>query len=285
MMPDFSCLMSASRIRQPPLTSQARRAIEEMIESGTFKVGDRLPTEQELAETTGISRTTVREAYKLLEQAGLVTVVHGRGRFLTEIASLVHGRPVTVFESVTEMMGRLGYEVRNTVVSVQLRASSTDERRSLRIDESTQVVDISRLRWHDDELFIFSHNVIRADALGDRDPNEIDWRGSLVAFMAETGQEPVASLASLHGALIPFGIPGVDQRWSTLPWLLVVETAVDAEGVPVLYAQDYHRGDVFSFHALRMRPDPDTVEVSSGLGMRYVPRHGHGHSGDDDAAR
>jgi GntR family transcriptional regulator len=277
--------MTANRLRQLPLTAQARLAIEHMIQSRNLKVGDRLPTEQELAETTGIARTTVREAYKLLEQAGLVTVVHGRGRFLTEIASLVQGRPVTVFESVTEMMGRLGYEVTNTIVSVQRRAASAEERRSLRIVEGIEVVDISRLRWHDDELFIYSHNVIRADTLGEREPSEIDWRGSLVAFMAEVGQEPVASLASLQGAMLPSGIPGVDQQWSALPWLLVVETAVNAEGTPVLYAQDYHRGDVFSFHALRMRPDPTTVEVSTGLGMRYLPRSGDAPSEEEHAAR
>lgn len=45
----------------------------------SLAVGDRLPTEAELAERFEVSRTVVREATRLLVQRGLVTVSPGRG--------------------------------------------------------------------------------------------------------------------------------------------------------------------------------------------------------------
>jgi DNA-binding FadR family transcriptional regulator len=46
--------------------------LRERITSGDLRVGDRLPSESALAEQAGVSRSTVREALRLLEQGGLV---------------------------------------------------------------------------------------------------------------------------------------------------------------------------------------------------------------------
>ncbi len=43
------------------------------IEAGKYKLGDRLPTERELAEQFGVSRATVRSALRELQQLGLVS--------------------------------------------------------------------------------------------------------------------------------------------------------------------------------------------------------------------
>ncbi len=57
--------------------------IERRILAGEIKVGDQLPSERELAEQFGVSRTAVREAVKALSQKGLLEVHPGRGTFIT----------------------------------------------------------------------------------------------------------------------------------------------------------------------------------------------------------
>jgi GntR family transcriptional repressor for pyruvate dehydrogenase complex len=56
--------------------------IREVIEQGHLKAGDRLPTEAELSEQLGVSRTVVREAVNQLESVGLLIVRRGRGMFV-----------------------------------------------------------------------------------------------------------------------------------------------------------------------------------------------------------
>jgi len=48
------------------------------IFAGEYRVGDRLPAERELAESLGIGRPSVREAYRTLELIGIVEVRKGK---------------------------------------------------------------------------------------------------------------------------------------------------------------------------------------------------------------
>ncbi|NMA66981.1 MAG: GntR family transcriptional regulator [Clostridiaceae bacterium] len=68
-----------------PLYVQLEEIIEKAIKNGEYKDGDRLPSENKLCSKYGVSRITVRQALKLLEQKGLVYTVHGKGTFVKEI--------------------------------------------------------------------------------------------------------------------------------------------------------------------------------------------------------
>jgi len=59
--------------------------LHQLIEAGKLKMGDRLPSERELAETFRVSRSSVREAIKTLEREGLVVTRPGSGTFLTAV--------------------------------------------------------------------------------------------------------------------------------------------------------------------------------------------------------
>jgi GntR family transcriptional repressor for pyruvate dehydrogenase complex len=61
-------------LRRTTLTSQVVDYILGQIKSGQVKPGERLPTETELTQKLGISRTCVREAMKSLESLGLVRI-------------------------------------------------------------------------------------------------------------------------------------------------------------------------------------------------------------------
>ena len=56
--------------------------IKDMIIDGKLKVGERLPTEKELSENFGVSRTSVREALKALEVIGICESRQGGGNFI-----------------------------------------------------------------------------------------------------------------------------------------------------------------------------------------------------------
>jgi GntR family transcriptional regulator len=56
--------------------------LREAIDKGTFREGDKLPSETELIEYFGVSRMTVRNALQLLQGEGLVVSEHGRGVYV-----------------------------------------------------------------------------------------------------------------------------------------------------------------------------------------------------------
>ncbi|WP_419252184.1 FadR/GntR family transcriptional regulator [Caulobacter sp. ErkDOM-YI] len=60
--------------------------VADAIEAGQYKLGDRLPTERELAEQFGVSRPTLREAMIALEMLGMIEARHGLGIYVTSTA-------------------------------------------------------------------------------------------------------------------------------------------------------------------------------------------------------
>lgn len=60
------------------------RALQERLERGAFGPGARLPSERELARQLGASRSSVREALRALELAGLIRSQHGGGTFVAD---------------------------------------------------------------------------------------------------------------------------------------------------------------------------------------------------------
>lgn len=55
--------------------------------NGELNPGDRLPSEREMGERFGVSRTAVREAVKALHERGLVDIQPGRGSFIADFAA------------------------------------------------------------------------------------------------------------------------------------------------------------------------------------------------------
>ena len=52
------------------------------IHGGIYQMGDKLPSEQEMAEKTGTSRASVREALSALRLAGIVESITGNGIYI-----------------------------------------------------------------------------------------------------------------------------------------------------------------------------------------------------------
>jgi 2-aminoadipate transaminase len=65
-----------------PLYRQLGSYLQNLIESGDLRSGDRLPPTRELAGQLGLNRTTISAAYELLETAGLVKGEVGRGSYV-----------------------------------------------------------------------------------------------------------------------------------------------------------------------------------------------------------
>ena len=56
--------------------------VKDGIRSGEFRVGSKLPTEREMAETLGMSRPSIREALKSMENIGLIESQRGSGNYI-----------------------------------------------------------------------------------------------------------------------------------------------------------------------------------------------------------
>jgi GntR family transcriptional repressor for pyruvate dehydrogenase complex len=119
------------QIRRVKLRDQVADMLVEMISSGEYGAGDRLPPERILVEQLGVSRTVVREALNLLETRGLIRVEHGRGAIVSadgadslysNLGFLLRMEPSTLWE-LMEMRKALEVEV----AGLAAERSTTDD--------------------------------------------------------------------------------------------------------------------------------------------------------------
>ncbi|MBO0729016.1 MAG: FadR family transcriptional regulator [Acidimicrobiaceae bacterium] len=86
-------------IRKTRAYEEIVRQVQSLIEGGSLRPGERLPTERDLADQFGVSRVTVRQAMSVLQAMGLIDSRVGDGTFarhqgptVAALGSMIHPR-------------------------------------------------------------------------------------------------------------------------------------------------------------------------------------------------
>ena len=77
-------------IQRISITDSVVSSLRELIESGQYPVGERFPTEANLCDTLKVSRTSVREAMRVLQTLGYLELQPGRGAFVASLTPTIH---------------------------------------------------------------------------------------------------------------------------------------------------------------------------------------------------
>ena len=80
--------------------------IKQNIEKGIFKEKERLPSEFDLSKQLGVSRATLREALRILEEENIIVRRHGVGTFVNTKPTFLSG--IEQLNSITHMIEQAG---------------------------------------------------------------------------------------------------------------------------------------------------------------------------------
>jgi GntR family transcriptional regulator len=253
----------ASAPQRAPLATQATTSIRRAILDGHWGIGQRLPSEPQLATELGISRATLREALRMLVSDGLLDRRHGVGTFVSRLPAPTIERGIDELFSLGEAIEQLGYEASVGNRAVEVGAPSRSVAEELRLAPDEAVCHMSRVRMADGRPVILCEDHFPARLLVDAhlDADEAAAQvveiGSLYSWFEErlgiaidwalTHIEPVAASATSAATL---GVPA----GTALIRLRQTHHAVD--GTPVLYSENVHNSDVIRFHVQRRRALP-----------------------------
>ena len=105
--------------REQRLYQRVVEKVLNLITTNTWKPGYRLPSERELAEAFGVSRTVVREAVKALEAQGIVQSVSGSGVYVRPADSNIVSRSLQTYLQLSD---QTDFEIRLNEVRRVLEA-------------------------------------------------------------------------------------------------------------------------------------------------------------------
>lgn len=177
------------------LSGQTAHALRASIASGDYPAGGRLPTEFELSDRFGVSRSTVRAAIKELSVLGLVRTEHGVGTFVVDQPPVRAG--LERLDSITESIRSTGRVPGMNYVSRVVRPVLPEEAARMEVPGDTTVAEMRRTILADGEVMAFSYDLIPMSVFPKGfDVQSID--GSLFAGMMSLGIMPHHSDAQIH---------------------------------------------------------------------------------------
>jgi len=119
--------------RKPKLSERVVSALRQQVFSGEITPGQKLPTESQLTETFGVSRTVIREAVATLAADGLVESRQGAGIFVRDHPTLAFGSisiddGSRISRALNVLEVRMGIEIESAGLAA-LRRNSAQEAR------------------------------------------------------------------------------------------------------------------------------------------------------------
>ena len=230
----------AGTIQVSSMMKQVYDDLRRQILDGDLADGARLPSEPESCRTYNVSRTTVREAYSMLQQEGIVEVRRGSGRYIIPGASTIMKGSANLIRSMRDFLTARGYTPSVEVLDVIERPASSDEAAFFRHDGS--VLEVSRAYVDGEDLLAYALNIFDSAAVPDWE--QLDWHTPMREIADKLGRSVGTSVVDVSAVGLP---PQIQARFRTDPteaWLRTFGPRYDLQGRPLWWSDEYARGDI-----------------------------------------
>ncbi len=226
---------------QSPLYQQLMSRLKNDILAGVYTAGARIPSEQVLCDTYGVSRVTVRKAMLDLVQEGLLVRRQGKGTF---VARERIQRDLQQITSFTDACREMGHQPGARLISAEWSPATAEDVEKLGVSEDSRVVEMIRLRLCDEEPVMLEINRFPARYAFLLDEEEVR---SLYAVLLSHGVKPASAV---HDISLGHATPLVSRHLGCGQGdalLLLDETVMDQHGEPLHLSRQWIRGDKYTF--------------------------------------
>lgn len=222
--------------------------IKEKINQGELKPGERLPSEMDFAKELGVSRNTLREALRILEEENIVIRKHGIGTFVNKKPVFSNG--IEELFSITDMIEREGKKPGTDIYFVGFVEPHSDDIQELNLEENEQVYLVKRVRTADGQPLVYCIDKIPANLLskGFKPTQE-----SLIHSLEQEGITIKYAEAQIKTISYHDEISDIMRCDKDTPLLILRQVHFDESNRPVLYSINYFKSDQITFHVHRKR--------------------------------
>lgn len=151
--------MNKNDFKKSPYYLQIREVIYNKIISGEYKTGEKLPSEDKLAEEFGVSRMTVCKALAELVNNEYLTRIQGSGTYVSKIRKEGSHLDIVGFN---DSMNKKGFKVNTKVFLKQLEVPSKEIVKKLNIPFTQKVIHLKRLRLVNNEPIVVQDTYLNA---------------------------------------------------------------------------------------------------------------------------
>ncbi|MHC0037142.1 GntR family transcriptional regulator [Pseudoneobacillus sp. C159] len=228
---------------------QVIERLKQDIEKGIYKEREKLPSEFDLAKQLGVSRATLREALRILEEENVIIRRHGVGTFVNARPLFTSG--IEQLTSVTSMIKHVGMKPGTIFLSSSSQSPTEEDIRRFSCSKDMEVIVIERVRTANGEPVVYCIDKIPEIYLPETFSHDEE---SIFSIIEEvTNRKITYAVAKIEPIGYHEKISPILECDPETALLVLKQMHFDEMDNPVLFSVNYFKADKFSFHVLRKR--------------------------------
>jgi len=220
--------------------------LKDLILTGRYQKGEKLPSEIRLAEMCAVNRNTLRQALSQLTMEGLLTKEKGRGTFIASSPPVPLKHKLKQISSFRDDLIDIGIKEKTLLIKKSVIASSRRVADALVLGVDGKVIAVQRLRTGGGIPFIYEESYLPYHVF--KDILDMDLTGSMYHLITEHFN---IELARCDQSIRAVNLTGQTAHYLHLPenaaGIFMESVTYNAANIPVEVLYSYYRGDKYVF--------------------------------------
>lgn len=218
--------------------------LREVIETGRYKKGEKLPSEVELSKMCGVNRNTLRQAISELTAIGLLRKEKGTGTFVDAPAPLQLRHRLERITSFTDLMRESGIVQKTKILKKGFETARDDVAEALFLGSNNRVIVVHRVRAGDGTPLIYEESYLPYDKF--KGILNMNLTGSMYKIMSQHFDVVLArSKQTISSINLNTKIAKILKIPANSAGIYIESLTFDENSIPIELLYSYHRGDKY----------------------------------------
>lgn len=220
--------------------------LKELIQTGRYQKGEKLPSEIELAKMCQVNRNTLRQAIAELVSEGILRKEKGTGTFVSSSTPVALKHQLKQISSFRDDLKEIGIKEKTKILSKGIESANDHIAKALMLSTNSNVIVVHRLRTGEDIPFIYEESYLPGDMF--KAILDMDLKRSMYKIMSEhfnivlTRCEQTIRAVNLKGNIARlFDLP------ENAAGIFMESVTFNENSIPIEVLFSYYRGDKYIF--------------------------------------
>lgn len=223
--------------------------LKQDIKKGIYKEKEKLPSEFDLAKQLGVSRATLREALRILEEENVIMRRHGVGTFVNSKPLFSSG--IEQLNSVTTMIIQAGMVPGTKFLSSATLEVTEEDARRFQCSADEEMFVMERVRTANGEPVVYCVDKMPKKYFPSTTAHKEESLFNILE--SEANRKITYAVAQIEPVGYHEKISPILECEPETALLVLKQMHFSETDEPVLFSVNYFRADKFSFHVLRKR--------------------------------
>ncbi len=220
--------------------------LRELIQTGRYKKGEKLPSEIELSKICGVNRNTLRQAISELVSEGILRKEKGTGTFVSSSNSVTLKHRLQQISSFRDDLNGIGLKEKTIILSKSIEKAERHVAKTLILGSDNNVIAIRRLRTGNTIPLIYEESYLPGNMF--KNILEMDLTGSMYKIISERFHIVLSrSAQTIRAVNLKAKIAMLLNLSENAAGLYMESVTFDQNNIPVEVLCSYYRGDKYIF--------------------------------------